>query len=267
MRPAIKMSFSLRIIGIREKRHPFKALVYSMQPVIVVFLTILASVVYADDHSSLRQTLAERMPQFALGTIQRIEGTEFLEVQANGHDVFYTNREGSVAFFGTLVDLKSRANLTEQRKQDLLWVDFAALPLDKAIVKVKGNGARKMAVFTDPDCPFCKKLEAELATVSDATIYVFLYPLTELHPDAPRKARLVWCAADRIKAWDDLMLSGTEPPATSPACEDPLASISDFARKLWIRGTPGIVFGSGRLVPGLIPRDQIERHLSEPPRS
>jgi thiol:disulfide interchange protein DsbC len=238
-----------------------------MKAMAAAILLMMAMSATADEFTGLKQILTERMPQTAIGELSAVQGTDFIEVQINGRDLIYTNRDGSVAFVGTMYDLKTRANLTESRKADLSWIDFATLPLDKAIVKVKGNGSRKLAVFTDPDCPYCKRLESELSAVTDATIYVFLYPLVDLHPDAARKARLVWCAADRGKAWDELMSAGIEPPAAAGSCEDPLGDISVVAKRLWITGTPGLVFGNGRVVPGLISHDQIEQHLVEAPRS
>jgi thiol:disulfide interchange protein DsbC len=139
-------------------------------------------------------------------------------------------------------------------------VDWAKLPLDKAIVKVKGKGERKVALFSDPDCPYCQQLERELMDVDNVTIYIFLYPLTTIHPDAERKARLVWCAPDRARAWDELMLLKRE-PAGPADCATPFKEIAEFADKSWILGTPGIVFSSGQLVPGAINRQQFEQLL------
>ena len=160
------------------------------------------------------------------------------------------------------MDLKSHSNLTEQRRSELSTVDFSRLPLDKAIVKVKGDGSRKLAIFTDPDCPYCKQLEKELSGVSNVTVYIFLFPLAQLHPDAPRKAKAVWCAADRVKAWDDLMLSGQEPPAPKAGCETPIADIARVGEELHINGTPGLIFSNGKLVPGAIPAADIEKLLN-----
>jgi thiol:disulfide interchange protein DsbC len=135
--------------------------------------------------------------------------------------------------------------------------DFSKLPLDKAMVKVKGDGSRKIAIFSDPDCPFCKRLEPELEKLDNVTIYTFLYPLTALHPDAMRKATMVWCSPDRQRAWDDLMLRGKLPEG-SLSCATPILEINELARSLGINGTPGIVFESGKLIPGAISSDQIE---------
>jgi thiol:disulfide interchange protein DsbC len=163
---------------------------------------------------------------------------------------------------GRLVDIRTHENLTDKRIAELSRVEFSTLPLERAIVTVKGSGARKLAVFSDPDCPYCKQLERELDGVGDVTIYTFLFPLTSIHPDAERKARLVWCAPDRARAWSELMLLGREPENVA-TCSSPIAENLRLGEKLSIEGTPGIVFASGRLVPGVIGREQIERYLAE----
>lgn len=233
-------------------------------PVIMSAALLLAAFnAAAEEFAELRQELSARMPELAIGEIRKLPFGDLYEIQANGNNVFYTDGKGEIGLFGNLVDLRSRNNLTEARKQELMVVDFAQLPLDKAIVKVKGTGARKLAVFSDPDCPYCKQLERELESLSDATIYTFLLPLAQLHPDAPRKARLVWCAPDRSAAWDELMLRGREPPPAAADCEAPIGLVAELAARFYITGTPGMVFENNRLVPGVLPRDQIEAILAD----
>lgn len=232
-------------------------------------LIVLPSMACAGaDEDQLRATLTANMPGARLGAITKLPYGGLYEVVINGNNVFYTTAKGDVGLFGNLVELKSRTNLTEARRSELSVVDFSRLPLDKAIMKVKGNGSRKLAVFTDPDCPYCKRLEKELSDVTDVTVYVFLLPLPSLHPDAPRKAKAIWCAPDRVKAWDDLMLTAKEPEGEANAeCNTPIADIARLAEELHIEGTPGLIFGSGKLVPGAIPAKDIEKLLSEPGKS
>jgi thiol:disulfide interchange protein DsbC len=225
-------------------------------------LVLLWQSARAEEFADLRRNLGERLPSLTIGAVRKLPGMDVYEIQANGMNVFYTDALGDTGFFGDLVDLKTRANLTAQRKEALSRADFSQLPLEKAIVKVKGSGERKVAVFSDPDCPYCKELEQQLKDVTDITIYTFLYPLAELHPDAPRKARLIWCSPDRAKAWDEWMLGGKEPAAAGGDCEAPIGAVADVARRWWILGTPGLVFESGKLVPGTIPRAQIESLLN-----
>lgn len=235
------------------------------QSLIALSLFAAFSSAHGADVEKMRKQLGERMPGAQIGAITKAPFGGLYEVVLNGLNVFYTDENANVAIIGKVIDLKTKKDLVEARTRELQHVDFASLPLDKAIVKVKGDGSRKLAVFSDPECPFCQELEQELAKVSDVTIYTFLYPINEIHPDAERKATLVWCAKDRAKAWDDMMLNHKEPAAGDKPCEAPFEAIREVARKAWITGTPGLVFGDGRLVPGVIKSFQIERYLAEQP--
>lgn len=176
-----------------------------------------------------------------------------------GQNIAYVDDSGRYFVFGHLFDMKEQRDLSEERMTIARKTDFNALPFKDAIVIVKGNGKRKMAVFSDPDCPFCKQLEATLSSVNDVTIYTFLFPLESLHPDARRKAVGVWCSKDRAKAWDDLMHRGTVPTA---ACEDtPIERNLRLAGELGITGTPTIIFENGASVPGAPKPDQLNRML------
>ena len=240
------------------------------QSLIALSLFAAVSSAHGADIEKMRKQLTENMPGMQIGSITKAPYGGLYEFVANGYNVYYTDENASVVFVGKVVDLKTKKNLVEERSQQLMKVNFASLPLDKAIVKVKGNGNRKLAIFSDPDCPACQQLEPELAKLNDVTIYTFLYPVTELHPDAERKAKLVWCAEDRGKAWDDIMLKGKEPAASKKECDAPLKAIQEVAKKSWIQATPSMVFSDNKLVPGGLPSVQIERLLAasqpvEPP--
>jgi thiol:disulfide interchange protein DsbC len=224
-------------------------------------LFLSADTAFADE-TAIRKSLMASMPDLKIESVRKLDRVDLYEVVANGRSVFYTDPLGETAIVGKMVDVRTRENLTQQRITELSRVDFSVLPLERAIVTVKGGGTRKLAVFADPDCPYCKQLERELDGVDDVTIYTFLFPLTSLHPDAARKARLIWCAPDRARAWSELMLRGREPD-NGGDCASPIAQNLELGEKLSIEGTPGIVFPSGRLVPGVIGRDQIERYLAE----
>jgi thiol:disulfide interchange protein DsbC len=144
--------------------------------------------------------------------------------------------------------------------QKLTAVNFDALPLDSAIKVVKGNGSRKIAVFADADCPYCKKFEQELVNVKDVTVYTFLYPIDSLHPDAGKKSKQIWCAPDRVKAWDEWMLKNTL-AKNDGNCDNPVAKTVELGKKLGVNGTPTIVFADGRRVPGMVPAAKLEQML------
>ena len=164
---------------------------------------------------------------------------------------------------GHVIATKTMTNLTEQRKRKLNAVPFDELPLELALKKVKGNGERKVAVFSDPDCPFCKRIEGEFAKLDNVTIYVFLFPIEGLHPGAPEKSKRIWCSADKVKAWDDYMVKGVAPSA-APTCANPVDKIVEYGRKKGINATPTLIFASGDRVPGAIPLNQIESLLDAP---
>jgi thiol:disulfide interchange protein DsbC len=181
----------------------------------------------------------------------------------NGYNIFYTDEKGEVGFFGNMVDIKQKQNLTQQEKDKITVVDFSKLPLDKAIVRVKGNGTRKLVLFSDPECPYCQGLEKQLEGVSDVTIYTFLLPLPDLHPGAMRKAQLIWCAKDKAQAWEDMLLRQKEPKGSNTKCETPIKEIAEIASKNWINGTPGVIFSNGKLLFGNQPTEKIAKLLDE----
>lgn len=191
----------------------------------------------------------------------RIDGGlyEVLDDQGN---IFYMDGGGTIGFQAQLIDVATGRNLTQESLARLKSVDFEALPLDLAIKRVKGDGRRRIAVFADPDCPFCASLEQTLAGVDDVTVYTFLYPIDELHPEATDRATRIWCAADRDAAWLGWLLEKREPPAAA-GCEAPVARIVEIAPNFWASGTPSLVFGSGRTTAGALPRENLEMLLDE----
>lgn len=229
-------------------------------------LAVIAMNVFADD-ARLRAALEKSMPGVKIGQINPGPMPGLFEVVVNGINVIYTDKKGELAFIGNVVDLKTKESLTKKRAEELAFVDFAQIPLKQAIVKVKGDGSRKLVVFSDPDCPYCKQLEKELTFLDNVTIYTMLYPLEELHPDARKKAEAVWCSSDRAKAWNNLMLHGKEPAAAADECKTPLDEINKAAQRLSITGTPGLVFENGKLVPGALKTEQIEELLKAATKS
>ncbi|GGY11116.1 protein disulfide-isomerase [Paludibacterium paludis] len=184
------------------------------------------------------------------------------EIVLKGNQVIYSDQKAEYLFIGDLIDVKKNASLTEKRQSELNRIDWSSLPLDLAVKEVRGNGERRLAVFTDPDCPFCKKLEREgLNGVTNVTIYTFLYPLTDLHPDARRKSLQVWCSKDRVAAWSGFMLEGRALSGPTD-CANPLDRIKALGEKLGITGTPGLIFGNGQMVAGAIDRSEIEELLN-----
>ena len=213
--------------------------------------------------AQIRKALAERLPDFPkIDEVTKSPIPGVYEIRL-GTDVLYTDETGSYLIEGSLIDTKSRANLTEQRVSRLTAIDFKSLPLKDAIVWKQGNGSRKLVVFADPNCGYCKKFERELQNVKDVTVYTFLYPI--LGPDSTEKSKVIWCAKDSTKAWRDWMVSAI--PATGLEKDEKcdLSSLERnlaMGRKYKISGTPALVFEDGRKVPGAVPPEQIEKQLA-----
>jgi thiol:disulfide interchange protein DsbC len=160
------------------------------------------------------------------------------------------------------MDTRTKANLTTEKVAMRTAVDLGSLPLDRSIKVVKGDGSRRMAVFADPDCPFCKELEQALESVDNVTIHTLLFPVDELHPGASKHARAIWCAPDRAAAWTAWMLRREAPPDAT-CQDDPIAEIRNLAIKLRLSGTPTVIFENGKRVNGLMTAADIEAALSD----
>jgi len=175
--------------------------------------------------------------------------------------VVYTDAKVNYVVVGSIYDANTKQDLTDARQRRLTRVAWSELPLDLAMKKVKGNGSRKLAVFSDADCPFCARLENELKGLDNVTIYTFLYPIDQLHPDAARKSRMIWCAPDKVKAWDDYY-SGGKLPDNAGDCPNPVAQTQAIGQKFRVNATPTLVFANGSVVPGAVPLARIEAELA-----
>ncbi len=223
---------------------------------------LLAGAAFAQE-AAIRKNLLERLPQ--IGKIDEVSKTPvpgLFEVRV-GTDLFYTDAEGNYLIEGQVMDLRNRRNLTEERQAKLLAVDFDTLPVKDAFTVVRGDGKRRMAVFQDPNCGFCKKFERDLQKVDNVTIHMFLYPI--LGNDSVVKSRNIWCAKDKGKTWQDWMVRDVAAPAApSPGCDtSALDRNREFGRKHQITGTPTLLFADGRRVPGALTAAQVDKILTE----
>ena len=208
--------------------------------------------------SIIKRTLEGRLGGAKIDTVTKTPYLGLYEVRVDS-EILYTDEKMNYIFSGNIIDAKSMQNLTEKRLRELSVIKWENLPLEAAVKTVRGNGKRTLAVFSDPNCPYCKRFEKDTAKVDDITIYTFLYPI--LSQDSHDKAKAVWCSADRVKAWDALMLNGTVPVAAN--CDTPIEKILELGRKYRINGTPTLVFVNGERVPGAIPADQLEKLLAQ----
>lgn len=182
------------------------------------------------------------------------------EVVTEDHKLVYTDEKADYVMTGHIYDLKSMQDLTADRLEQISAIKPETLPLDLAIKTVKGNGKRLMVVFSDTDCPYCRKLETEMNNVTDVTVYTFLFPIEQLHPNAPEHSRRIWCAQDRLKAWNDYWNHNTLPEPRQ--CDaSALDTILKLGRKNGIQATPTLIFADGRVIPGAMPTAQLEKAL------
>jgi len=212
------------------------------------------------DAASVKKLLEQKFPGAQVAHVGKSGYLGLYEAQFDGQMV-YTDAKVAYVLVGSIYDTATKQNLSEDRLRKLNRVAWDSLPLDLAIKKVKGNGQRKLAVFSDADCPFCSRLETELKSVDDVTIYTFLYPIDQLHPDAARKSKMIWCAPDRLKAWDEFFASG-KLPDNKGDCETPLATLQELGQKMRVNATPTLVFADGSIVPGAIPKQRLETEMS-----
>ncbi len=212
-----------------------------------LLLTALAALA---DEASVRRTVEARF-DVKVDDVAKAALGGLYEVRM-GEEIVYTDEKVSFLMVGSLIDARTRENITETRKEKLSTIKFDDLPLDAAIKTVRGNGKATLAVFADPNCGFCKRMEKELAAMSDVTIYTFLYPILDptTNGDSMRKSRAIWCAKDRSKAWYDLMLKNVSPIMMGNCDTSVIDRNMELGRKLGISGTPTSFIRSGQRIVG-----------------
>ena len=228
---------------------------------VLVGATLLAGGAAFAQEAQIRKGLLERIPSFPkIDEVRPSPIPGVYEVRYAGTEILYTDAKGEYLIQGSLIDAKTMTNLTEARIDKLSAVDFASLPVKDALVIKQGSGARKMAVFVDPNCGYCKRFERDLATIKDVTIYTFIIPI--LGPDSTAKSRDIWCAKDAVKSWRAWMIDGATPVKVMDKCDTAAIDRNlEFARKYRVNGTPAVFFEDGTRKPGALPAEMVEKLL------
>ena len=229
------------------------------------FAVLLAALLWQPaqaQEAQIRKVLAERLPQLKIDEISRSPIAGLWEVRYDGAELLYSDDKGDlIIIHGAIIDTKTRTDLTEQRIEKLLALTWDKLPLKDALVFKQGNGKRKLAVFADPNCGYCKRFERDIAGIKDVTIHVFLLPI--LGPDSNTKARDIWCAKDPAKVWRDWMIGGELPARAGARCDTTaLDRNTAFSRANRINATPAVVFEDGTRKPGAMPLAMVEQLLA-----
>ncbi len=208
----------------------------------------------------IRKSIAERMPNAPkIDEVKPSPVPGLWEIRI-GNEIRYMDPTGTFLIEGELIDLKAKKNLTEERVNQINRVDFATLPFKDAVVWKSGNGKRRVAVFADPNCGYCKRFEASLQELKDVTVYTFLLPI--LGGDSPEKSRAIWCAKDRIGAWQGWMLRSEAPPKAAANCDSTAIDRNlALSRKIHVSGTPAILLEDGNRIPGAVGAVELERRL------
>ena len=211
----------------------------------------------------IRKNLPARLPQFKqIDEVRKSEIPGLYEVRVDGSEIYYTDAKADFLIEGSLIDTRNKRNLTEERVEKLTAVKFDSLPLKDAFTLVRGNGERKMAVFEDPNCGYCKRFERDMQKVDNVTIYMFLDPI--LGADSVEKSKAIWCAKDRGTAWLDWMLRDQAVSSTAGGCDATALSRNvELGRKYKINGTPTLLFTNGSRVPGAVDAKKVEQMLAQ----
>ncbi|MBL8496474.1 DsbC family protein [Nitrosomonas sp. JL21] len=228
-----------------------------------LFISILmffvgSQVIWAGEEA-VKKAVQQHFEGHAIDSLKKTPYLGLYEVVV-GDEVFYTDEKAKYFFFGHMIDTSTRTSMTNERMQEIKAarrVPLDSLPLKSAIKIVKGDGKRQVAIFTDPNCPYCKKLEKELLEINNVTIYTLLYPVLNGSMELAKK---IWCSDNQIKAWDDFMLRNIAP--TAKECETPLDVLVKSGRENKVSGTPTLVFADGSIVGGMIPAAVIEEKLN-----
>jgi len=218
-----------------------------MKKILLIAFALLAMPALAGE-AEIRQGLKAKFPNIRIDGIQPAPMPGLFEVRfqtQQGPQIIYTDAMANFLFVdGSLVDAKTGRNLTEERMQKLTAIEFGALPLDMAVKVQRGNGKRQVAMFTDPYCPYCRRLEQTLLQIDDITVYVFMFPV--IRPDNADHSRAVWCAPDRAKAWLELAANDTpKVPSGGAGCPNPVDKVLELGRSLRVNGTPTLFFPNG----------------------
>jgi thiol:disulfide interchange protein DsbC len=215
--------------------------------------------------AEIRQVFKAKYPNLRVDGVQQAAVPGLFEVRVQtqeGPQLLYTDGAANFIVDGSIIDVRSGRNLTQERLQKLSSIEFSALPLDLALKVQRGNGKRVLAMFTDPYCPYCRRLEQSLLQIDDITVYVFMYPV--IRPDFADHSRAVWCAPDRVKAWLELAAADKpKVPQGGAGCANPVDKVLELGQSLRVRGTPTLFFANGERAGGGMPAGQLRTKLDE----
>lgn len=216
------------------------------------------------DEAAVRRLVEQKLGgEGAIESIRKAPFADLYEVvlrTSGGPQILYVDSRATVFFAGSVIDARTGRNLTEERQRKLGAIKWESLPLQWAITTVRGTGRRKIAILSDPNCPFCKRLEEGLEKLDDITVHILPYAI--LGPASERLAKAAWCSKDRAKAWNDYMFRRIE-PRPERDCETPVERIAEFGRRIGANSTPTWFLETGERFSGALPLEEVRRRLDE----
>lgn len=217
------------------------------------------------DEASVKKLTQAKFPQAKIDSVKKTPYGGLYEVYMDG-SIHYTDEK--MSFFiitGQLIDTKTSLNVTEQRMRKLTALNVNDMPpQEMAIKRVKGDGRRRLIVFSDPMCPYCRRIEQEFTKLNNVTIYLFPYPIEKRFPGSTELSKAIWCSPDRAKAWDEWMLKGTR-PAAKGTCVTPIDDLDRIGNKLDISVTPTVIFADGAPMKGMVTAADMDRLMNQTP--
>ena len=223
---------------------------------------VVFSVAAFADEATVRRMMQDKVRGGGqLESVQRAPFGDLYEVVVRAPDgplVYYVDSSATVIIAGQVFQAKSGRNLTEERQRELTKVKWSSLPFHWAITSVRGTGRRKIAILSDPNCPYCKRFEEDLARLDDITVHIL--PWAVVKPESVRQAKAVWCSKDRVKAWNELMFRRIEPQAPAD-CDNPIDKLIEYGKKLGANSTPTWFLETGERYSGAMPLEEVTKLL------
>lgn len=235
-----------------------------MVRVLMLSCLLLFAGLAAANEAAVKTLILAKFPQAKIESVIKTAYGGLYEVYMDGR-IHYTDEKMSFLMVGELIDTKTSLNVTEQRFRKLTALNLKEMPpLDMAIKRVKGDGRRQLIVFSDPMCPYCRRIEQEFNKLNNVTIYLFPYPIEKRFPGTTELSKAIWCSPDRAKAWDEWMLKGQR-PTVKGSCSNPVDEIDRIGGKLGIGVTPTVIFSDGAPMNGLVSAADMNRLMNQTP--
>lgn len=210
------------------------------------------------DIAGIKASLAKNFPQMAGASIKPSVIPGLYQI-TNGALIGYISADGKYLLEGDLMEIATQKNLTEQVRSSWRKAQLAELDEDDMIIFEPEEVKHTITVFTDVECPFCRKLQGHMGAMLERGIRV-RYLFMPVHgPKSVKEAGWVWCADDRKQAFSEAMQGKRIKKAE---CKNPVRAQMTLGSRLGVRGTPGIITESGKLLRGYMPPDALLAQLT-----